>query len=569
MEYRPIRFIVFGIIIVAMVGCTRQTSGRYSKYFPTPKQDSIIAFYKQNLLEGNSDTVANRLVEYYNQSISEKDSLSAYLYSLMAAETFLYEGKTDSCRYFLEKGKIFGEKFSYPNLKTMEYGIQAVYSIKAGISYSQALSNFYSAYNIARESRDTIQQVIELSNICNLFYKRSNKYGLKYAEEANKLVMEANLPPYYRFASSSALASMHIVCGQYQNARNELDESIGIAEQEGLEAYKSMIYLYYADLSILEGETAAADEWFEKAISYSNSSNSSTLIQLCLDYGNFHETKGDLRGATELYEKGLDLSSKVNDKEFYLDLLQGLANAYHKLGDIERSSHYFNLYYDTINSTDRINDENKFNDLLLSNQEKLYEYKIQDVENEIRHKRLIIIIAVSGLFMISIFFTWLLFMYRKQRKMYRVLVQQYNNYQLKLRQVKNQKEETDGNSKNLSQLFSVIESKMSEDKIFKRKDLSLDKLSEIIGTNRSYSSRAINTGAQMSFSKYLQMYRIREAASLISSSSQDVSFKQISDQVGYGSLSIFYKAFKDEIGCTPGQYRAEYLSICKETVPDS
>lgn len=97
---------------------------------------------------------------------------------------------------------------------------------------------------------------------------------------------------------------------------------------------------------------------------------------------------------------------------------------------------------------------------------------------------------------------------------------------------------------------------MKVDKIFTQKDLSLDKLAEAAGSNRSYVSKAINNVSGMSFYNYVNMHRIREAARIISSG-DDVTFKALADRLGYNSESIFYKAFSKEIGCTPGQYRKE------------
>lgn len=40
--------------------------------------------------------------------------------------------------------------------------------------------------------------------------------------------------------------------------------------------------------------------------------------------------------------------------------------------------------------------------------------------------------------------------------------------------------------------------------------------------------------------------------------------KKILDDVGYNSISVFYKAFRNITGCTPGVYKDKLLKIKKK-----
>ena len=50
-------------------------------------------------------------------------------------------------------------------------------------------------------------------------------------------------------------------------------------------------------------------------------------------------------------------------------------------------------------------------------------------------------------------------------------------------------------------------------------------------------------------------------ASRIQNAGRDISFKALSDEVGYSDISVFYRAFKRETGCTPAIYRAQILKM--------
>lgn len=91
--------------------------------------------------------------------------------------------------------------------------------------------------------------------------------------------------------------------------------------------------------------------------------------------------------------------------------------------------------------------------------------------------------------------------------------------------------------------------------------MSIDRMARTVGSNRVYVSRAINSCTGGNFYRYLDSYRIKEATRIIQNAGRDISFKALSDEVGYSDISVFYRAFKRETGCTPAIYRAQILKM--------
>ena len=98
-------------------------------------------------------------------------------------------------------------------------------------------------------------------------------------------------------------------------------------------------------------------------------------------------------------------------------------------------------------------------------------------------------------------------------------------------------------------------------RMYRQNDLSLEKLADILQSNRSYVSSAINQYSGMSFTQWLNSWRIKEAIARLSDPADATPLKAISDEVGFNTIAVFYKAFQKETGCPPAKYRKEMRNI--------
>lgn len=84
-------------------------------------------------------------------------------------------------------------------------------------------------------------------------------------------------------------------------------------------------------------------------------------------------------------------------------------------------------------------------------------------------------------------------------------------------------------------------------------NISLQILEEHIGVSASYISHIFSQNSQKSFLDYLNHYRIRKAAELLSST--DKTIQEIAVLCGIPSTNSFNRIFKKYMGTTPGKYR--------------
>lgn len=87
-----------------------------------------------------------------------------------------------------------------------------------------------------------------------------------------------------------------------------------------------------------------------------------------------------------------------------------------------------------------------------------------------------------------------------------------------------------------------------------KEELTLGTLAAALGYNESYLSRSFHETFGISFGKYLNMLRLREALNLLREGESSIT--RCALESGFGSMRSFYRAFHEKFGCTPKEYLA-------------
>lgn len=96
---------------------------------------------------------------------------------------------------------------------------------------------------------------------------------------------------------------------------------------------------------------------------------------------------------------------------------------------------------------------------------------------------------------------------------------------------------------------------LKKDKIYKESGISLDLLSEKLGTSRHNTSQVINEHFNMNFYELMNKFRIDEAVELIKSEKDsNLTIINIAYKVGFNNKVTFNKSFKKALSITPSQY---------------
>ena len=91
------------------------------------------------------------------------------------------------------------------------------------------------------------------------------------------------------------------------------------------------------------------------------------------------------------------------------------------------------------------------------------------------------------------------------------------------------------------------------EKLYRNVDVKIQDVARMIGTNKSYLSRALNTRVSKNFCQFVNYYRVKEICTMfVEDPSNDV--RSICEQCGFSSQSNFSIVFKYNTGHTPGDW---------------
>ena len=105
-----------------------------------------------------------------------------------------------------------------------------------------------------------------------------------------------------------------------------------------------------------------------------------------------------------------------------------------------------------------------------------------------------------------------------------------------------------------SRLAQELAALMLQEHAYRNPELCINKVAQVLGTNRTYLSTIIRENFNNNFIGWVNRYRIGEAKELLSNNNS-LSITEISEQVGFKSITSFNLFFKKETGVSPTGFR--------------
>ncbi len=562
--------------VVLLSGCGKgEVTGEPSKHKRYKSEDLTLAL--ELLQEKPDDVTLNQKVWSYYTETGRYEDLFAHAVPVFSrsnnvpgkerlaltsgayiSQGYVLRGNFDSVAYYLNRIMPLVEGGHGDDLLgAMTHNIAALYYLKTELDYSTALEHYEAALEIMERKGETTNRSIILCNIASIYVSLRDIAGFEYARAAYDInhSEKSGRRSYGRVVSTILLARMYYIDGNYSAAKVYADEAAD--EVESFPQFVSGLDLLYADLALEEADYRTAERRYLKALDGASDAEPSDIALICLRYGMMLSGLSRYAEANNILNRGLELQTL----EYRDQLLLALSDIAVRQGKDRDALELYKEYHACLDSVSYIQRERAFrqNRLLAKDNE------LQSRELDLLKANRRTVLIVAGTILILIIAVALWVVNRRQNRMYRRLVE---THQQSLTRLKGMRELSgksevgvqDKDDRDFA-LWRKLEDIMHSEHIYRYSDISLDRIAEILGTNRAYVSRVINNYSGMSFYNYIHSRRIEEASQILSDSPENISLKALAFELGYNSISSFYRAFLKETGVPPSRYVEEVVRI--------
>lgn len=487
---------------------------------------------------------------YYSDS--DNNYLKVYG-GVCAAQAYFFLENRDSTAFYLKDLSQFRSKYFNNTCNMLLNNIKGLYVKKYDLDDAGAIAYLKQALNYARKKGDQINVCMMLCNITSMYYSAKDTSGFEYALEAYEI--SKSLHSDYTLCFSSAfLAMMLNLKGDYSKAMDYACRALELAEADGYMMFLPNIYMILGDIYTGAGDYVRAEDNYLKSYSYSEFAEVSSYIELCCSYGSLLALTDRYAKSESVFNDGIRVSGENGSIEFLDDLYLGLSRLYEEEGKKEKALEYYKYHHQIRDSIIKKQYDSEFR----------YERSAHD--SRMKSSMNVIYTVVSVLLFAVAACAVLIVKYRKKDRMYRQLVENHQQMMKTRENAKKQEvaEKSDQamlpEDKANADLYAKITALMDEG-LYRKADISLEGLSEILQTNRTYVSRVINKYSGKTFHNFINSYRIDEATKVLSNVKDETPLKMLSYNLGFNSTSVFCRVFQKDIGCSPSKYREQIRKI--------
>ena len=452
--------------------------------------------------------------------------------------------------------------------------------------FPTTLDYYLKALNILENSPWKKTYAQALGNIATLFDVQNNpEKALEVHLKTLEIVREIN-DQNFEAGVLINIANSYFSKGDYNLSQKYADKAYQLAYQ--LNNKKVFLYSFnmFSLISEKQGDYDQAIEWQKKIIENADSSDLFLLTNHFINLANLYRLKKNYQMSFKYGRNAEDVSGRLKSINLQSKAANTLFRTAIVSGDSILAMKYHLKFSSFKDSAFNIEKSKQLSELT-------FRYERQKAEKEKERLQLINKIAIFTVIAFSIFVFIQFYLLWKMKLANRSLVKknlelieaQDNkniNYSpddiLKGEQVKNTPPEaplsesmhtfwqhpeilknTDKDYKRantaIDTLFFRLENEMKIHKWFKDKSLTLDSLAQLLGTNRTYLSQAINTHHKCSFNHYINQLRINEFIRIITCRKRgSYTIAQVASEVGFSSSTPFREAFKLQTGLTPGVF---------------
>lgn len=475
-------------------------------------------------------------------------------------------------------------------LAEIQHNDSALCSVYNGLGlYEQNVTcDYYRSLNYYREGCDIAERCghrllycLLVANIAEVLTLRNEEAGLEYAEKCYLLGRQNN-DPYLIYCGAISMARNLCLNRKMEEAWRYTREADRLSKRYDFKN-RSDIYNTYGEIALEAGDYMKAGLYYEQAIREHGFSQAAYVVSTYVGYGRALIAQKKYKSALEKLQIGKEISEKNITSLFRREVYLLLSACYDRLGEPKEALEYYKKY--TAESFRLYNEDKE-----RTEKELMVRYETEKRNKELAQKNMLLqkeqnrVMALVGITFVVLIVVLLFYInYRRKNRLYKQIVRESVDWLAKERQFSKRIAEqekqlqeligkagaVDGgrysgsslNKDSQQELFGRLERLMQNDQVYKNSLFTREKMAELLGTNRTYLSQTINEQTELTFTHYMNKYRIEEARRILADPQDDTPIKAIAADLGFSSVTTFYTLFKAAVQMSPDQYRKHARSL--------
>ena len=475
-------------------------------------------------------------------------------------------------------------------LAEIQHNDSALCSVYNGLGlYEQNVTcDYYRSLNYYREGCDIAERCghrllycLLVANIAEVLTLRDEEAGLEYAEKCYLLGRQNN-DPYLIYCGAISMARNLCLNRKMEEAWRYTREADRLSKRYDFKN-RSDIYNTYGEIALEAGDYMKAGLYYEQAIREHGFSQAAYVVSTYVGYGRALIAQKKYKSALEKLQIGKEISEKNITSLFRREVYLLLSACYDRLGEPKEALEYYKKY--TAESFRLYNEDKE-----RTEKELMVRYETEKRNKELAQKNMLLqkeqnrVMALVGITFVVLIVVLLFYInYRRKNRLYKQIVRESVDWLAKERQFSKRIAEqekqlqeligkagaVDGgrysgsslNKDSQQELFGRLERLMQNDQVYKNSLFTREKMAELLGTNRTYLSQTINEQTGLTFTHYMNKYRIEEARRILADPQDDTPIKAIAADLGFSSVTTFYTLFKAVVQMSPDQYRKHARSL--------
>ena len=363
-----------------------------------------------------------------------------------------------------------------------------------------------------------------------------------------------------RHQYKKAIAVGRQLIDRYETLSLDQRRRLGLDRDSTLNFRLAQNQVMMAGLYAHDGQREAAAAAYQKAQRFLQEAPevlSPQFNALTFDYlktaGRYAEAKDCALRYLEQTNRGDTLN------RFYVEAKRLLAEAYHLTGDDRQAWLYEHQVGRLVDSLQERSNQEAALELQIAYETAQRERQIQQQQFTIARNRQIIGSLSIGIGILVFLLGYIVWSWRriarKNRKLFEQ-IEQLRRAQQELDRIRQLMSETRRDSvvEEKDALFERLEALMRDRQLFLRSDLNRDQVALELGTNKLYISNSLSQRTGLTFTEYVNRWRLAYAKEILSTDST-IKIEAVAVMSGFKSVRTFYRLFQQAYQLTPTEFR--------------